>query len=206
MELIVSLCGLKVRFYPVVFSYTIKQTPWTESASGGRKCTRMHRIALLKLLWDPGTCEKLSPKFVPFLRTAYVQSMFCVNILPGGYIKDTRSSAPRSNFSRCLFSYNWYRYMFRPLLAIFKAEYTINCWKLLHLQQIRVLYGLVLLGSVRIFQTYTRNRNWEILLMLLYLSVSQHVSAPTGHHQVNTITILKHLCESHPLSQRIRCA
>jgi hypothetical protein len=35
--------------------------------------------------------------------------------------------------------------------------------------------------------------------MLLYLSVSQHVSAPTGHPQVNTIFILflKHLRESH---------
>jgi hypothetical protein len=29
----------------------------------------------------------------------------------------------------------------------------------------------------------------RILLMLLYLSVSQHVSAPTGHPQENTITI-----------------
>jgi hypothetical protein len=33
--------------------------------------------------------------------------------------------------------------------------------------------------------------------MLLYLSVSQHVSPPTGHPHVNTITILKHLQESH---------
>jgi hypothetical protein len=37
--------------------------------------------------------------------------------------------------------------------------------------------------DLRIFQTYTRNRNWEILLMLLYVSVSQHVSAPTGQPQ-----------------------
>jgi hypothetical protein len=56
---------------------------------------------------------------------------------------------------------------------------------------------------IRIFQTYTRNRNWEILLMLLYLSVSQHVSAPMGHPQVNTITILKHLWENY--NQRICC-
>jgi hypothetical protein len=37
----------------------------------------------------------------------------------------------------------------------------------------------------------------RILLMLLYLSVSQHVSAPMGHPQVNTINYLKHLRESH---------
>jgi hypothetical protein len=33
--------------------------------------------------------------------------------------------------------------------------------------------------------------------MLLYLSVSQHVSTLMGHPQVNTITILKRLLESH---------
>jgi hypothetical protein len=34
-----------------------------------------------------------------------------------------------------------------------------------------------------------RQSQLRILLMLLHLSVSQHVSAPTGHPQVNTIII-----------------
>jgi hypothetical protein len=71
-----------------------------------------------------------------------------------------------------------------------------------------ILVGCILLRNVhvRIFQTYTRNRNREILLMLLYLSVSQHVSAPTGHPQVNTITIFKTSLRKLSLSQRIRCS
>jgi hypothetical protein len=40
---------------------------------------------------------------------------------------------------------------------------------------------------IRIFQTYTCNRNREFFIDVLYLSVSQHVSAPTGHPQVNTL-------------------
>jgi hypothetical protein len=51
-----------------------------------------------------------------------------------------------------------------------------------------IFAGCILLRNVhvKIFLIYTCNRNWEFFLfMLLYLSVSQHVSASTGHPQVN---------------------
>jgi hypothetical protein len=38
------------------------------------------------------------------------------------YAKVTRSAVPHNNFSRCLFVYTHYRYMFRPLLAIFRQN------------------------------------------------------------------------------------
>jgi hypothetical protein len=37
-------------------------------------------------------------------------------------VKVIRSAVPRNNLLRCLFIYIWYRYMFRPMLDIFKRN------------------------------------------------------------------------------------